>query len=69
MTDQPQTEPSFEWTRKAAFMALTNMVLLPWWRPETPEYVYWAHSAVVAYWALGSNGRMAIVDAVARWRK
>ena len=64
-----QTEPSFIWTRTAAFIALGNMVLLPWYRPDAPEFVYWSLSAVIAYWALGSNGRQAIVQAVAAWRK
>lgn len=64
-----QTEPSFKWTRTAAFIALLNMVAYPWFRADTPEYVYWALSAVVAYWALGSNGRQAIVEAVKAWRR
>lgn len=64
-----QTEPSFKWTRAAAFIALVNMCALAWRRPDAAAYVYYAHSAVIAYWALGSNGRMALVDAVAKWRK
>jgi len=63
-----QTEPSFKWTRTAAFVALGNMSALPWFRPETPEYVFWSLSIIVAYWALGSNGRMAIVEAVRNWK-
>lgn len=68
MTDQ-QKEPSFLWTRWAAFIALANMVWISHAQPAPPEYIFWAHVFVIACWALGSNGRMAIVDAVARWRK
>lgn len=60
MAEVVQTEPSFFWTRWAAFISLGNLIALPWFRPETPAYVYYCLLGVIAVWGLGSNGRMAL---------
>lgn len=66
---EKQTEPKFLWTRTAAFIALANLILLSYINPDAPEYVFWAHIAVIAFWAMGSNGRMAILEFAKNWRK
>lgn len=61
---EKQTEPKFLWTRIAAFLSLANMMVLSHLKPDAPSYVYWAHIIVIGYWALGSNGRMAVLEFV-----
>ena len=61
------TEPKLIWTRCAAYMALFHGFYYTLTTPVDPN-VLWFDGFIIGCWALGGNGRAALVDAVRAWK-
>lgn len=66
------TEPKLGWTRFAGFLALFHAfiytIIAAKSNSEISTAVLWFDAFVFGCWALGGNGRAALVDAIRNWK-
>lgn len=60
------SQPSYKYTRAMAFAAFVHFVVISF-RPETNDIYAQIDLLIILIWAVGSNGREALVDAVKAW--
>lgn len=66
--NQAHTEPRLLWTRVAAFIALIHAVWYTLSVEAVDANVLTFDAFVIGCWALGGNGRAAVVDLVRAWK-
>ena len=64
MNNPIHTEPQLKWTRLMAFFAFFHFVMYSYWHGTVPDNIALFDGFIIFCWAVGSNGRATIVDAV-----
>lgn len=67
-TEPVHTEPSLVWTRVLAYFAFFHFASYSLLVGEVSEVVMYFDLAVIICWAVGGNGRAALVDMARAWK-